>query len=61
MSFGAAMLDAVSVDVNWRLAAPEVQFIVDDADAKVLIVGPDFVPVLDAIVDASSRRSSRSS
>ena len=49
--FGAAMLNAVSVDVNWRLAAPEVQFIVDDADAKVLVVGPDFVPVLDAIVD----------
>ena len=51
VSFGAAMLNAVSVDVNWRLAAPEVQFIVDDADAKVLIVGPDFVPILDAIVD----------
>ena len=51
VSFGAAMLNAVSVDVNWRLAAPEVQFIVDDAAATVLIVGPDFVHVLDAIVD----------
>lgn len=49
--FGAAMLNAVSVDVNWRLAAPEVQFIVDDADAKVLVVGPDFVPILDEIAD----------
>jgi len=49
--FGAAMLNAVCVDVNWRLAAPEVQFIVDDADAKVLVVGPDFVPVLDEIAD----------
>lgn len=49
--FGAAMLNAVSVDVNWRLAAPEVQFIVDDADAKVLVVGPDFVQVLDEIAD----------
>ena len=47
--FGAAMLNAVCVDVNWRLAAPEVQFIVDDADAKVLVVGPDFVPILDQI------------
>ena len=47
--FGAAMLNAVCVDVNWRLAAPEVQFIVDDSDAKVLVVGPDFVPILDAI------------
>jgi long-chain acyl-CoA synthetase len=49
--FGAALLNAVCVDVNWRLAPPEVQFIVDDADAKVLVVGPDFVPVLDAIAD----------
>ncbi|MGA9275350.1 long-chain-fatty-acid--CoA ligase [Ilumatobacter sp.] len=47
--FGAAMLNAVCVDVNWRLAGPEVQFIVDDADAKVLVVGPDFVPMLDEI------------
>jgi len=49
--FGAAMLNAVAVDVNWRLAAPEVQFIVDDADAKVLVVGPDFVAILDEIAD----------
>ena len=27
------------------------QYIVNDAEAKVLVVGPDFVPVLDAIVD----------
>ena len=37
------------VDVNWRLAAPEVEYIVNDAQAKVLVVGPDFVPVLEAI------------
>src|SRR5688572_12845615 len=47
--FGAALLNAVCVDVNWRLAAPEVEYIVNDAQAKVFIVGPDFVPVLDAI------------
>ncbi len=47
--YGAALLNAVCVDVNWRLAAPEVEFIVNDSDAKVLVVGPDFVPVLDAI------------
>jgi long-chain acyl-CoA synthetase len=49
--FGAALLNAVCVDVNWRLAAPEVEYIVNDADAKVLVVGPDFVPVVDAIRD----------
>jgi len=50
--FGAALANAVCVDVNWRLAAPEVEFIVNDAQAKVFVVGPDFVPVLDAIADS---------
>ena len=46
---GAGLLNAVSVDVNWRLAAPEVEFIVNDMQAKVLVVGSDFADVLDAI------------
>src|SRR6187431_1648138 len=50
--FGAALLNAVCVDVNWRLAPPEVQYIVNDSQAKVFVVGPDFVPVLDAIAAA---------
>ena len=49
--FGAAMLNAVCVDVNWRLAPPEVEYVVNDAEAKVLVVGPDFVAVLDAIAE----------
>jgi long-chain acyl-CoA synthetase len=48
--YGCALLNAVAVDVNWRLAPPEVEFIVNDAQSKVLVVGPDFVPILDAIV-----------
>jgi long-chain acyl-CoA synthetase len=47
--FGAGLLNAVCVDVNWRLAAPEIAYIVNDSEAAVLVVGPDFVPVLDAI------------
>ena len=47
--YGCALLNAVSVDVNWRLAAPEVEFIVNDAAAKVFIVHKDFLPVLEAI------------
>jgi long-chain acyl-CoA synthetase len=46
---GAGLLNAVSVDVNWRLAAPEVEFIVNDMEAKVLVVGSEFAPILDAI------------
>ena len=49
--FGAAKLNAVSVAVNWRLAPPEVAYIVNDAEAKVLIVGEEYVPVLDQIAD----------
>ncbi len=49
--YGASMLNAVCVDVNWRLAAPEVEYIVNDSEAKVLVVGADFVPILDAIAD----------
>ena len=48
--YGCALLNAVAVDVNWRLAAPEVEYIVNDAESKVLVVGADFEPVLDAIV-----------
>ena len=46
---GGAKVNAVDVAVNWRLAAPEVAYIVNDAQAKVLIVGEEFGPVLDAI------------
>ena len=56
--YGAALGNAVCVDVNWRLAPPEVAFIVNDSAAKVLVVGPDFVPVLDAIA-RRSRRTTR--
>ena len=50
--YGAALLNAVCVDVNWRLAGPEIEYIVNDSGAKVLIVGPDFVPVLETFADA---------
>ncbi|TDD93387.1 long-chain-fatty-acid--CoA ligase [Actinomadura rubrisoli] len=49
--FGAARIGAVQVPVNYRLAPNEVAYIVNDAQAKVFIVGADFVPVLDAIGD----------
>jgi long-chain acyl-CoA synthetase len=43
VTFGLAKLGAVSVSVNWRLAAPEMATIIRDAGARVVIVGPDFV------------------
>ena len=47
--FGAARAGAAQVPVNYRLAPDEVAYIVGNAKAKVLVVGAEFVPVLDAI------------
>jgi long-chain acyl-CoA synthetase len=40
--FGAAKINAVKVSVNWRLAPAEMVQIINDAEARVLLVGPDF-------------------
>lgn len=40
---GAVKARVVTAPVNWRLAAPEIAFIVDDAKAAVLFVGPEFI------------------
>jgi acyl-CoA synthetase (AMP-forming)/AMP-acid ligase II len=47
--FGVAKANAVMVSVNWRLAAPEVLHIVNDAKAEILFVGEEFFPVVDKI------------
>ncbi|HEU5157366.1 MAG TPA: long-chain-fatty-acid--CoA ligase [Streptosporangiaceae bacterium] len=47
--YAAARLGAVQVPVNYRLAPDEVAFIVNNAQAAVLIAGPEFVPILNAI------------
>ncbi len=47
--YGCALINAVSCDINWRLAAPEVEFIVNDAHAKVFVVHKEFAAVLEAI------------
>ncbi len=47
--YGCSLINAVSVDVNWRLAGPEVEYIVNDAQAKVFVVHSDFVQLLNAI------------
>jgi long-chain acyl-CoA synthetase len=44
--FGGAKLNAVNVAVNWRLAPREMLYIVNDADARVLFVGAEFVSQL---------------
>ncbi len=41
--FGAGKVNAVTVAVNWRLAAPEMEYILNNAKAKVLLIGEDFL------------------
>ena len=42
----AAKLGAVMTPVNWRLAPPEVAYIVNDCQAKILVVGEGFAEML---------------
>ena len=49
--FGAAKLNAVPTPVNFRLAPPEIAFIVADAQAKVFAVGEELLPVVEKVAD----------
>ncbi len=47
--YGAAKIGAVFAPLNWRLAAQELTYIVNDCGSKVLLCGPDFVDTLAAM------------
>ena len=47
--FGGAKADAVLVPVNFRLAPPEVAFVIEDAGAELLFVGADFYPLVEKV------------
>jgi len=44
--FGGALIGAVNVAVNWRLAPVEMGAVIDDSRARVLVVHPDYVGAL---------------
>lgn len=44
--FAGTKLNAVSVAVNWRLAPPEIAYILNNSEARLLLIGEDFLPVL---------------
>jgi len=48
---GAMKANVVMAPVNWRLAGPEVAFIVEDCKAPVLFVGPEFITQVRNIKD----------
>ncbi len=45
--FGGGKINAINVAVNWRLSPREMAYIVNDAQAAVLFVGPDFLEHLE--------------
>lgn len=49
--FGSAKANAVTLGVNWRLAPPEVTYIINDAQAKILFVGEEFFQKIESIRD----------
>ncbi|MDD1622734.1 MAG: fatty acid--CoA ligase [Methylococcaceae bacterium] len=48
--FGCAKIKAVLVDLNWRLAPPEILYILNDAETEVLFVAQAFFPLVEAMV-----------
>jgi fatty-acyl-CoA synthase len=51
--FACKRLGALFVPMNWRLAAPELQYIVGDANPAVLFASPEFAANAAEIVDAA--------
>lgn len=51
--YGCAKAEALYVALNWRLAQPELEYIVDDADPSVLVYDPTFSDTVDGFRDAT--------
>lgn len=49
--FAANHLGGVAMPINWRLAAPEVRYILEHAEAAALVFDPDLGDLVDAAVD----------
>jgi len=49
--FGLGKIGAIMVPINHRLAGPEVQYILNDCQASVLIFGQEFASVVESIKD----------
>ncbi len=48
-AFGAAKIGAVTVGVNWRLAPPEIDFILDHGEVKLLVIDKEYLGHLDVL------------
>src|SRR5689334_12314499 len=51
ISMAAGSIGAANAIVNWRMAGDEVDYVVNDSGAKVLFVGAELMPTIEAIRD----------
>src|SRR5690348_3352305 len=58
---GLAKLGAIGVPVNWRLAAPEMRHIIEDAQARIVVVGSEFFGHLEAVENQLTRSEEHTS
>ena len=48
---GTLKSNTVAVGVNWRLAPPEVSYVLNDSESEVLFVGEEFYPIIEQILE----------
>ena len=48
MLFGLAKIGAILVPINYRLAGPEIAFMLSDCEAKVFVFGPEYAEITDS-------------
>jgi len=49
MFFGLGKIGAILVPINYRLAGPEMQFIISDCEPKVMVFGKEYTEIVDSI------------
>ncbi|MCJ7745462.1 MAG: AMP-binding protein, partial [Actinobacteria bacterium] len=49
MFFGLGKIGAILVPINYRLAGPEVQYILSDSESSVLVFGKEYIETIDSI------------
>jgi acyl-CoA synthetase (AMP-forming)/AMP-acid ligase II len=47
MYFGLGKIGAILVPINYRLAGPEIQFILSDSGARVFVFGKEYLPLVE--------------
>lgn len=55
MLFGCAKAGLILVPLNWRLALPELQTLMEDAESAALIYGPEFRETAEQLVSGHTR------